>query len=117
MVHTITPVERAAGYLTLRQVFSPQRVQALRGAVEGLVERALAGQLELRWLDRERGMPDRISHLLHPDKFDPIYAEWLDQDLVPHFEALVGPVRHSLFGMLAGGAGQPYRQAWHRESQ
>ncbi|MSR83586.1 MAG: hypothetical protein EXS58_11800 [Candidatus Latescibacteria bacterium] len=119
MDHILTPAERSAfdeqGYLILRQVFSPQRVQALRGAVEGLMERALAGRCEVRWLDRERGIPDRISHLLHPDKFDPAYAEWLDQDLAAHFEALVGPVRHSLFGMLAGGGGQPYRQAWHRD--
>ncbi len=119
MDHTITPAERSAfddqGYVILRQVFSPQRVQALRGAVEGLVERALAGQCEVRWIDRERGIPERTSHLLHPDKFDPAYAEWLDQDLAPHLEALVGSVRHSLFGMLAGGGEQPYRQAWHRD--
>ena len=119
MAHTITPAERAAfdgqGYLILRQVFSPQRVQALRGAVEQLVARAQEGQVEIPWIDRERGIPERISHLLHPDKFDPVYAEWLDQDLAPHFEALIGPVRHSLFGMLAGGGGQPYLQAWHRD--
>ena len=119
MVHILTPVERSTfdeqGFLILRQAFSPSRVQALRAAVEGLVERALAGQCEIRWIDRAGRVPDRTSHLLHPDKFDPAYAQWLDQDLALHLEALVGPVRHSLFGMLAGGAGQPYRQAWHRD--
>jgi nicotinamide N-methyltransferase len=119
MVRSLTPEERAAfdeqGYVILRQVFRAQRVEDLRRAVEGLVARALAGQVEIRWIDRERGIPDRISHLLHPDKFDPAYAQWLDEDLVPHLEALVGPVRHSLFGMLAGGGGKPYLQAWHRD--
>jgi nicotinamide N-methyltransferase len=119
MARILTPAEKRSfdgqGYVILRQVFDPQRVQALRAAVEGLVERALAGQVELRWIDQERGIPERISHLLHPDKFDPAYAQWLDQDLALHLEALVGPVRHSLFGMLAGGGGQPYLQGWHRD--
>jgi len=119
MARNLTPDERVAfdtqGYVILRQAFSAQRVEALRTGVERLVARARAGQVELRWIDQERGFPERISHLLHPDKFDPAYAEWLDQDLAPHLEALVGPVRHSLFGMLAGGGGKPYLQAWHRD--
>ncbi len=106
----------AQGYLVLRQVFAPQRVRELRAAVERLLDRALAGQVQLSWIDQQGRVPNRISHLLHPDKYDPAWAEWLDQEVSPHLETLLGePARHSLFGMLAGGGGQPYLQAWHRD--
>ncbi len=75
------------------------------------------GAAKIRWTDRRRPLPARTGHLLPPEKYEPAFAEWLDEDLAPQIETLLddGPVRHSLFGMLAGGGGQPYRQAWHRD--
>ena len=64
----------ALGYLILRQALSPQRVLALREAVQQLVQRALEGEVELKWIDRERGLPERTGHLLHPDKYDPAFG-------------------------------------------
>ncbi len=104
------------GYLILRQAFGPQRIDALRDAVHSAIERGRSGQIELNWIDRERGLPERISHLLHPDKYERAFADWLAEDLAPQLEVfLQGPARHSLFGMLAGGGGRAYAQAWHRD--
>ncbi len=104
------------GYLILRQAFSRQRVQALREAVQTLVQRALDGDVELNWIDREQGLPERTGHLLHPGKYDAAYGHWLAEDLAPQLETLLGcPGRHSLFGMLAGGGHKSYKQSWHRD--
>jgi nicotinamide N-methyltransferase len=104
------------GFVILRDAFTQQRAQALRAAVEGLVSRAAAGDVEIRWIDADERVPDRTSHLLLPDKYDPAFGAWLDEDVAGDMEALLaGPLRHSLFGMLAAGGGRPYRQAWHRD--
>jgi hypothetical protein len=97
-------------------VFSPERVQSLREAVKNRVQRALNGEVELKWIDREQGLPERTGHLLYPDKYDPAFGDWLAEDLAPQLEALLdGPGRHSLFGMLAGGGGKAYKLNWHRD--
>ncbi len=107
---------RDQGYLIVRRAFSPERVQSLLDAVNRLLDRALAGECEIRWIDAKRRLPQRTGSMLLPDKYDPTYAEWLATDLAPHLETLIdGPVRHSLFGMLAGGGEQPYELAWHRD--
>ena len=104
------------GYLLLRAAFAQERVEALRLAVIAMIDRGLAGAIELKWIDRARRLPDRTGHMLHPGKYDPAWGEWLAEDLTPYIEALIGgPARHSLFGMLAGGGGRPYCQAWHRD--
>ena len=104
------------GYLIMREAFAPERVKALRLAVIAMIDRGLEGACELKWIDRDKRLPERTSHMLHPDKYDPAWAEWLAEDLVFYIDTLVGgPARHSLFGMLAGGGSQPYRQAWHRD--
>ena len=105
------------GFLVLRRAFAKTRIEALLAAVERLIDKGLAGECELGWIDRDRRLPSRTSHLLNPDKYHPAFADWIDEDLAPHLEALIrGPgVRHSLFGMLASGAGNPYTQKWHRD--
>ncbi|MBI2193549.1 MAG: phytanoyl-CoA dioxygenase family protein [Planctomycetes bacterium] len=104
------------GYLILRGAFTKKRVKSLVDAVNRLIDRALAGEVAINWINREQRLPARISNLLHPDKFDPAYGAWLDEDLASQIETLCGgPARHSLFGMLAGGGGQPYLQGWHRD--
>ena len=65
------------GYIILRQAFSPQRIKAMVDALNRLIDRALAGDVEMGWLDREQRLPARISHMLHPDKYDPAWADWL----------------------------------------
>jgi ectoine hydroxylase-related dioxygenase (phytanoyl-CoA dioxygenase family) len=105
------------GYLILHQAFSPLRIKALKEAVDRLLDKALAGECEIRWVDQEQRLPQRTGHLLLPDKYDNAWAEWLAEDLDEHLNVLVegSAVRHSLFGMLASGGGQPYEQAWHRD--
>ncbi len=104
------------GFLLLRGAFSPQRMEALQQGIRQLVERGRRGDCELPWIDAAAGLPNRISHMMHPDKFEPAWGEWLDEDVAPDLEALLGgPARHSLFGMLAGGGGHGYRLAWHRD--
>ncbi|NKB66750.1 MAG: hypothetical protein GKR89_06805 [Candidatus Latescibacteria bacterium] len=107
---------QSAGYLVVRGVFSPARIGVLRDGIEALIDRVLAGKCEINWIDRDQRLPARTGHLLHPDKYHPAFAQWLDEDLAPLLEALVEPpLRHSLFGMLAGGGGQAYAQHWHRD--
>lgn len=107
---------RDDGYVLLRGAFGADRVAQLRAAVEQLVRRARAGACALRWLDEAAGIPDRISHMLHPDKYEPAFGAWLDEGVAADLEGLLGvPARHSLFGLLASGAGRPYRLAWHRD--
>ena len=77
------------GYLIVRRAFSPERVQSLLDAVNCLLDRALAGECEIRWIDADRRLPARIGSTLHPDKYDPAYAEWLAADLAPHPESLL----------------------------
>ena len=94
------------GFVILRQVFSPERIAKLTAAIERLLDRALAGEVEIRWIDSEQRLPNRTGHLLNPDKYDPAYAEWIDKDLAEIVESIIhGPARHSLFGMLASGGG------------
>ena len=105
------------GYLVVRNAFTENRIQSLLAAVDRLIDRALAGDCEIGWINKDSRLPARVGHLLYPDKYDHAYADWLGEDLAPHIEALLGnePVRHSLFGMLASGDGQPYCQSWHRD--
>ena len=103
----------AQGFLILRQAFTQTRIAALLEGIERLIDKGLAGECEIGWIDRERRLPSRTGHLLNPDKYHPAFADWIDADLAPHLEALVsGPgVRHSLFGMLASRR----REALHPE--
>lgn len=104
------------GYLILRGAFTENRIRALVSGVNRLMDKALAGQCKIGWIDAEKRLPARIGHMLHPDKYDRAFAEWLDEDLAPQIETLCGgPPRHSLFGMLASGGGQAYLQGWHRD--
>ena len=104
------------GYLIRRQVFTAARMTSLRDAMERLMDRALAGEVEIGWIDREQRLLQRTGQLFAPEKYDAAYAAWLNDDLDTHLRALLDAApRHSLFGMLASGGGQPYQQAWHRD--
>src|ERR1051325_543293 len=105
------------GYLILRNAFDPSRIRSLVEAVNWLIDRALAGQVTIPWIGQpSQRTPERLSNLLDPGRYHPAYAAWLEEDLIPLVESLLrSPVRHSLFGMLAGGGGKPYLQAWHHD--
>ena len=104
------------GYILCRGVFSCDRIHSLVDAVSEVVDRADRGEIEIPWIDRGSQLPARLSHLLSPDRYVPAFAQWLDDDMIALLEAAVGnPIRHSLFGMLAGGGGQSYEQGWHRD--
>ena len=107
----------AQGFLILRQAFTQTRIETLLEGIECLIDKGLAEECELGWIDRERRLPSRTGHLLNPDKYHPAFADWIDEDLAPNLEALICGlgVRHSLFGMLASGGGKPYTQKWHRD--
>ena len=62
---------RSQGFLVLRQAFSQARIEALLEGIERLIDKGLAGDCELGWIDRERRLPARTGHLLHPDKYHP----------------------------------------------
>jgi hypothetical protein len=104
------------GYVILRGAFSPARIRAMVEGYHRLLDRALMGLTEVGWIDKAKRIPARTSSLLHPVRYDASWAEWLDEDLIPLIEPMAGgPARHSLFGMLNGGGGQPYLQGWHRD--
>jgi len=121
MKPSIAAVQRHAyeeqGFLILCGAFDAARTRSLVDAVERLIDRARAGQANIPWIgDPKDRTPERLSGLLAPDRFDAAYANWLEEDVLPLIESLLqSPVRHSLFGMLAGGGGKPYDQAWHHD--
>ncbi|MEE2658257.1 MAG: phytanoyl-CoA dioxygenase family protein [Candidatus Latescibacterota bacterium] len=103
------------GFLICRLRFSADLVWRLRAAVQAMVEYGQRGEIELSWIDRERGLPDRTEHMLMPDKYDDAFGAFLEE-IWPDLQALLRvPVRHSLFGMLTSGGGRPYTQSWHRD--
>ena len=57
----------ARGFLILRQAFSEALVEARLEAVECLIDIGLAGKCEMRWIDRERRLPETHCHLLDPE--------------------------------------------------
>ncbi|SVB78213.1 uncharacterized protein METZ01_LOCUS231067, partial [marine metagenome] len=69
------------GYLVIRNAFTKSRIQSLLVAVDRLIDRALAGDCEIGWIDKGNRLPARMGHLLHPDKYDHAYADWLGEDL------------------------------------
>ena len=96
--------------------FSKARIRAMVEGYHRFLDRAMLGLTHLNWIDKEKRIPGRTASLLHPGRYDPSWGEWLDEDLIPLIEPLAGgPARHSLFGMLNGGGGQPYLQGWHRD--
>jgi hypothetical protein len=117
---SIGPAEQRSydeqGYVILRGAFSKQRIASLVDAVNRVMDAALAGKCQIAWIDQGQRLPNRISNLLAPEKYQEAFGRWLDEDLHPQIESLLrSPPRHSLFGMLAGGGGQKYLQAWHRD--
>ena len=45
------------GFLILRQAFTQTRIAALLEGIERLIDKGLAGECEIGWIDRERRLP------------------------------------------------------------
>jgi ectoine hydroxylase-related dioxygenase (phytanoyl-CoA dioxygenase family) len=122
MAYTLSSAEkeryRRDGYIILRGLIPSEAVEALRADIRDLVERSATGDgPEIRWINQEQRIPERLGHLLRPGWIQPAFINSLENG--PYFpiaeQILGGPVRHSLFGMLAGGGGKAYIQSWHRD--
>ena len=96
------------GFLILRQAFTQTRIAALLEGIERLIDKGLAGECEIGWIDRKRRLPSRTGHLLNPDKYHPAFADWIDADLAPLSRSL---------GLRPGGAPQPVRHARQRRRE
>ena len=92
---------REFGYVVVRGAYQPKRVAELRGAAERYLARDPPG---VAWLQSDKGQAgggagqrvlanQKLNHLLLPDKFDPVYAEWLAEDALPHEVPPPGTVR------------------------
>jgi hypothetical protein len=128
MDYRLTPSEmthyREQGYVILRgaipdaEADGPLPIEALRADVRDLVEASAAGRgPEMPWINREKRIPERLGLMLRPGWIRPSFVRSLVEGpyLSIAAQILGGPVRYSLFGMLAGGDGKPYVQAWHRD--
>src|SRR5260221_8293626 len=71
------------GYIILRGAFSKARIKSLLEGLNRLMDAALAGRCEIGWIDKDKRLPNRISNMLHPDKYQGEFAAWLDEDLNP----------------------------------
>jgi hypothetical protein len=122
MEYTLTQAEidqyQQDGYFIRRGIIPPEQVEALKADIRQLLERSAAGEgPEVPWINREQRIPERLGALLRPEWIQPAFIDSLEHG--PYFaiaeQLLGGPVRYSLFGMLAGGDGKPYIQGWHRD--
>ena len=106
------------GFLVVRNVIDDTLIGSMVDAVERIIDRALDGEFEnaFRWVDRDQRVPDFVNDLLTPQKYDPVFGEFLNTVTLPYVEKLLGcPVRCSWLMMLSSGAGHPYGVALHRE--
>ncbi|HZO89793.1 MAG TPA: phytanoyl-CoA dioxygenase family protein [Chthonomonadaceae bacterium] len=122
MDYTLTDEERAQyrrdGYLIKRGIVPQADLDALKADIRDLVERSARGEgPEIPWINQEKRVPERLGSLLRPQTIRPAFTHSLvNGPFFPICEQILGaPVRYSLFGMLAGGDGKPYIQAWHRD--
>lgn len=123
MITGITAEERhhyfEHGYLIKRNVFSPGELERIRAGVRRIIDRAGSGEgKDVPWINREKGVPARVSDLLHPGYAQPELLDALESSpIVDIVEAILeAPVRYSMYGMLANGDGREYSLRWHRDA-
>ena len=105
------------GFIVLRGLIAPQQIEALKAAVNTLIDDAQAGKIDIPWINREQRIPERIGLLLRPNWIQQAFIDSIEEGpYLPIAEQILNaPVRYSLFGMLAGGGGKSYIQGWHRD--
>jgi hypothetical protein len=123
MTYTLSTAERQQyreqGYFIRQGIIAPDDIEALKSDIESLLERSLANQgPELRWINKEKRIPNRLGQLLRPGWVQPSFVDSLEHGpYIPIAEQILeGPVRYGAFGMLAGGDGRAYIQDWHRDA-
>src|ERR1051326_2401908 len=101
MGDTLTPSEkeqyRREGYVILRGIIPPEEVEALKADVRELAERSAAAQgPEIRWINQEKRIPERLGQLLRPDWIRPSFiASLATGPYLPVGEQLLGaPLRY-----------------------
>jgi len=119
---TLTPAQkqqyREEGYFILRGIVPPAQIEALRAGVHEVMDDSLTGKRPpLRWINKEKRIPDRFGGMLRPEFIHSAFVEsFADGPYISVAEQILDcPVRYGLFGMLANGDGQPYVQDWHRD--
>lgn len=122
MDYTITPQQKQQyhdeGYFILRGVIPSEQIVALKQGINDLMDASLDGKApEIRWISKEKRIPGRFGQMLRPELLQPAFVDSIvNGPYIPVAEQILGgPIRYSLFGMLAGGDGEPYVQAWHRD--
>ena len=69
------------------------------------------------WIDQQQRLPDIISDLLGPQKFDPAFGQFYDSVTLPFIESLLGaPVRCSWLSLFTSGANNHYSTPVHRDN-
>ena len=109
---------REFGFVVVRGAYQPKRVAELRAAAERYLARDPPGVVWVEAGGRRVLGGQKLNHLLLPDKFEPVYGEWLAEDALPHLEALIegGQVRHSLFNMFICGDLASVGEDWEKLS-
>ena len=68
------------GYVVARGVVHDDLIASLQSAIDQILDRSLAGDpdTEVRWVDQDRRLPDMISDLLSPRKYDAVFGQLFD---------------------------------------
>lgn len=105
--------------MVIRNACNPTLLAVLADAVEQLLDRAVAGDpdAEMRWIDRERRIPDLVSDVLSARKYHPSFGELFESVILPFVESLLGlKVRCSWLSLFVFGGGYRYATALHRDN-
>ena len=107
------------GYLIVRKLLTADRLRRLSDLIEDLLVQASQGKknVRMKWRDKDRMLPKaRVLGFLHDAKglYDPYYEEWLNTDIQPWVEFLLGaPTECDELSGLFGGTGKPWVGNWH----
>lgn len=107
------------GYLIKRKVVPETELERIKTGVRRIIDRARSGEgLDLPWINKEKGIPNRIPGMLRPEYFQPEIGDFLEKTAVLDIveRILESGLRYSLFGMLASGDGKKYHLEWHRDA-
>lgn len=128
VISTLTPdlrvQYRREGFLLLRDVFDYETIVSLDQIIQNLIERALAGHLKMKWMDKARALPKprvQFDGLIdcHSKIYEPYCHQWLFNEVIPIAKFLLtGKVHCTGFGMLFHGVGyraEPKNGGWHRD--
>lgn len=121
MTMTLSPAQleqfHDQGYVIIEQAVEPALLEPLRAATARVTERTRVGE----WPHKRRAGDDDIwgvSHLLHPELDEPIFAEYMASAPVLDVAAgLLGTpdLRLELVNMLVNPSRHDHEIGWHRD--